>query len=95
MFEVRFGCAERAGVRRRLRVRAAYTVYESLTGGAVWSSARPTAITPDLRDTAPTLPGIVGAATLRTRAGARMLGARRYWCSRPPSSVTRRHAAHC
>jgi len=66
MFEVRFGCAERAGVRRRLRVRPAYTVYESLTGGAVWSSARPTAIAPDLRDAAPTLPGVVGAETLRT-----------------------------
>jgi hypothetical protein len=65
MLEVRFGCAERAGVRRRLRVRPAYTVYESLTGGPCWSSTRPAAVAPDLRDPAPTLPGAVGADALR------------------------------
>jgi len=72
LFDVRFGCGARAGMRRRLRVRPAYTVYESLTGSACWSGVRPLAADADIHDTAPTLPGAVGADALRAEL-ARML----------------------
>jgi hypothetical protein len=65
LHEVRFGSGARAGIRQRLRVRAANTVYESLTGSARWTDARPIAAVPDIRDAAPTLPAIVGADALR------------------------------
>lgn len=65
LHEVRFGCGERTGIRQRLRVRAAYTVYESLTGRARWTADRPVVTDPELRDDAPTLPGGMTAAVLR------------------------------
>ena len=92
LLEVRFGCGARAGLRQRLRVRAAYTVYESLTGSACWTGTMPIAPVPDIRDAAPTLPGSVGADALR----GGLVGcssARLCSCSRPPSSATRTPAA--
>ncbi len=65
LLEVRFGCGARAGLRQRLRVRAAYTVYESLAGSACWTGTTPIAAVPDIRDAAPTLPSTVGAEALR------------------------------
>jgi Restriction endonuclease len=64
LLEVRFGCGERAGLRQRLRVRAAYTTYEALTGAACWTSAGPVARAEDLVDPAPTLTANVGATAL-------------------------------
>ena len=72
LFDVRFGCGARAGVRRRLRVRPAFTVYESLTGSACWTDVRPIAPAAGVHDDAPTLPGAVGADALRAEL-ARML----------------------
>jgi hypothetical protein len=56
LYEVRFGCGERTGLRQRLRMRAAFTVYDSLTGAACWTSTGPAATATDIVDTAPTLP---------------------------------------
>jgi len=55
LLEVRFGYGERAGLRQRLRVRAAYTVYESLTGTACWTDTHQVATAPDILDPAPAL----------------------------------------
>jgi len=73
LLEVRFGCGARAGLRQRLRVRAAYTLYESLTGSACWTGTKPIAVVPASGDAAPTLPGNVSADALRGEL-VRMLG---------------------
>lgn len=64
VYEVRFGCGERAGLRQRLRVQAAFTVYESLTGGACWTSSGPAAVAADILDDAPVLSARVSADAL-------------------------------
>lgn len=55
LVEVRFGCGDRAGVRKRLRVRPAFVVYEPLGGTALWSMPARTVPDPDIDDDAPTL----------------------------------------
>jgi hypothetical protein len=64
LLEVRFGCGERAGHRQRLRVRAAYTIYESLTGAACWTGAGPVAGADDIVDPAPALAANIGLTAL-------------------------------
>lgn len=64
LLEVRFGCGERTGLRQRLRVRATYTLYESLTGAACWTSPRSLVVAADLDDPAPRLASAVTADAL-------------------------------
>jgi hypothetical protein len=66
MYEVRFGCATRTGMRQRLHTRPAYSRYESLGGGGVWSGTRPTEVAMIGTDAAPTLSPLVTAQQLRT-----------------------------
>ena len=64
LFEARFGCGERTGIRQRLHVRPVYSVYESLGGTALWTDARAIAYDEISTDAAPTLPSAVTRHTL-------------------------------
>lgn len=57
--QVRYGCGERAGLRRHLRVRPHFGAYESLGGAALWAGAQPLAVETLADDGAPVLPAAV------------------------------------
>jgi hypothetical protein len=66
LVEVRFGCGDRGGMRKRLRVRPLFVLYEPLGGTALWSMPARTVPDPGIDDDAPTLPGPATPQTIRT-----------------------------
>ncbi len=66
LVEVRFGCGERGGIRKRLRIRPMFVLYEPLGGTALWSIPARTVPDPDIDDDAPTLPAPATPELIRT-----------------------------
>lgn len=73
LFEARFGCGERTGIRQRLHVRPSYSIYESLGATGLWTDTRAVAVDEIATDDAPSLPCLVSRDALASDL-ARIIG---------------------
>jgi hypothetical protein len=73
VFEVRFGCGVRTGLRRQLRVRPAFAVYDGWDGTALWDAAEPVDAVDVADDAAPVVEPSHSPAALANEL-TRMIG---------------------